>query len=399
MYRVGQEEIDAITRVIKSRQWFRYGGGEHPLEAQHFESELAAKMGAKHACFMTNGTAALMAATAGLQLGPGAECLIPGYTWIASALAPMMMGLVPVIVDVDDTLTISPAAIEKAIGPHTRAIYPVHMAGLACDMDALMAIARKHNLYVIEDACQCTGGLWSDGRKLGTIGHMGAYSFNAFKVISCGEGGALVTNDTENFERAVIFHDAGCNFFGRQPSLPMFGGMLGRGNEILAAMMRVQLSRLDGIIHDLHQNRRLLEEQVRGSKAFTLMPRHGARQGHALPDTGTGGTMGLVFESESAARAWLTKFKADARSAGVAAMLPIDSGRHVYANWEVLMERRGSYHPDLDPFRHPKNAGCRVEYRKDMLPATLARLARTVLVSINPDWTSEQIKAIAGAMR
>ena len=393
MYRFGQEELDAIARVVQSRQWFRYGNpaAGHLQETATFEQELAAFAGVKHACFMTNGTAALMAATAGLQLGPGSECIIPGYTWIASALAPMMMGVIPVIVDVDDTLTISPAAIEAAITPRTRAIYPVHMAGLAADMDAIMALAKKHHLFVIEDACQCDGGLWHDGRRLGSIGDLGAYSFNAFKVISCGEGGALLANDDDTFQRATIFHDAGCNFFGQQPTLPMFGGMLGRANEIMAAMIRVQLTRLPAIIADLHKNRRLLDAAI--APALTLMPRNGGA------NTGTGTTTGISFADEPAARAFLAAYAADPRSAGAPAMLPIDSGRHVYSNWEVLMEKRGSYHPDLDPFRHPKNAASKIDYRPDMLPATLARLRRTVLISINPDWTAADITNIASAIR
>lgn len=392
MFRCGQEEIDAIARVINtknSQAWFRYGNPAtgHGNECVKFEADLARHMGVKHACFLANGTLALMAAYAGLGIGPGDEVIVPGYTWIASALAPLGVGAIPVIVDVNDTLTIDPHAIEAAITPRTRAITPVHMAGLACDMDAIMAIAKKHNLLVIEDAAQAAGGYWKNpAQRLGSLGHFGIYSFNSFKVLSCGEGGAFVTNDELAFERAVVYHDAGSNFFGREPKVVMFAGHIIRGNELMAAMMRVQLQRLEGILADLHRNNDAIRNAV--ANTLTPIPTNGTR-------TGTGATLAFRFDDETAARAFATAFNNHPGRLNAGASLPIDSGRHVYANWDVIMNKRGSYHPALDPFKHPANAPHVPNYTRNMLPQTLHTLASTVVIPINPDWTPAQCTQLA----
>jgi len=393
MYRYGQAEIDAVARVIRSGQWFRYGDSAkgHLGETKLFEQELAAYMGTKHACFMSHGTTSLMCCYAGLGMGPGDEVIIPGFTWVASALAPMNLGIVPVIVDVDESLTISPEAIEKAITPRTKAINPIHMAGLACDMDAITDIAKRKGLYIVEDACQCDGGLWHDGRKLGTIGDTGAYSFNYYKVISCGEGGAFVCQDEEVFERGVIYHDSGCNFFSGQPKLPMFGGLIVRGNELMAAMMRVQLQRLPGIVADLQQRRADLELRLQTALPKTV--RTGLRYGGAR--TGTGAVATLMCQDEASARRLMERYRATPAAALCAAWIPIDSGRHVYANWESVMQRRGSYHPDLNAFNLPQNAGSTATYSPTMLPRTLELLKRSVILPINPDWTTAELDTLA----
>jgi dTDP-4-amino-4,6-dideoxygalactose transaminase len=298
-----------------------------------------------------------------------------------------------VLVDIDETLTISPTAIEKAITPRTRAIKAVHMAGLACEMDAILSIARRHGLYVVEDACQCTGGVWRDGRTLGSLGDFGAYSFNAFKVISCGEGGAFVCNNSDRFEQAVLLHDCGSNFIGRPTTVPVFGGNLFRGNEITAAMMRVQLSRLDGIIADLHRIRGEIEACLQNTTLVPL-PRNGGDR------SGTGASIGFRFDDEKDARSFAKAYAEFAAAACIpysSAGLPIDTGRHVYCNWEALMQHRGSYHADLDPFRHPANApGPR--YDRDMLSQSLRLLSTTVLAAIHCDWAPEQVERVIYAL-
>ena len=149
MYRIGQEEIDAVAEVIKSRKLFRYGIGN---ACETFEKRYAEYLGVKHVMLNTSGTVSLNAALVGLQIGPGDEVLVPACTYIATAIAVLAVGAIPVVVDIDESLTMDPKAVEAAIGPHTKAIIPVHMWGLVCDMDALMDVAKKHNLLVIEDA-------------------------------------------------------------------------------------------------------------------------------------------------------------------------------------------------------------------------------------------------------
>ena len=191
MYIIGQEEIDAVARIVRSKELFRYGVGH---ECERFETRYAAFLGAKHFSLAASGSYALTAAMIGLGIGPGDEVLVPAHTYMASATSVLAAGAIPVIVDIDESITIDPAAVEAAIGPRTRAVIAVHMWGTTCNMDAIMEIARRRKLLVIEDACQAVGGSYK-GRKLGTIGDIGAFSFNYYKNMSCGEGGGVVTND------------------------------------------------------------------------------------------------------------------------------------------------------------------------------------------------------------
>jgi dTDP-4-amino-4,6-dideoxygalactose transaminase len=155
MYVAGKEEIDAIAKVIASNALFRYGMGG---ECDRFEARYAKYLACKHFALAASGSNALAAAMIAAGLGPGDEVLIPAHTYMATATSVLSAGAIPVIVDIDETLTIDPAALEDAIGPCTKAVVPVHMWGTACDMDAIMAIAARRGLIVIEDACQGVGG-------------------------------------------------------------------------------------------------------------------------------------------------------------------------------------------------------------------------------------------------
>src|SRR4029079_1217789 len=245
MYIVGQEEIDALARIITSGALFRYGANS---ECDRFEQRYAKHLGAKHFALAASGSKALAAAMIGVGLGPGDEVLIPAHTYMATATSVLAVGAIPVIVDIDDTLTIDPKAMEAAIRPRTRAVVPVHMWGAACDMASIMAIATRHDLMVIEDACQGVGGAY-EGRKFGTIGHVGAFSFNFFKNMTCGEGGGLSVNDDVIAERARCAIDP-CHFYwqGRSDAVKPFAGNGARASELMGAMLNVQLDRLDGMI-------------------------------------------------------------------------------------------------------------------------------------------------------
>ena len=207
MYRMGQEEKDAVARVIDSKELFKVNNG--PLkETENCEREIREMFKVKRAVLMTSGTASLTSALIGMGVGPGDEVIIPAYTYIATALAVVSTGAMPVVAEIDETLMLDPDDVENKITERTKVILPVHMMGYPCNMEKIMAIAKKHNLFVLEDACQGNGGFFK-GKRLGSIGDAGAFSFNYFKIISAGEGGALLTNNQEIFERALIYHDSG----------------------------------------------------------------------------------------------------------------------------------------------------------------------------------------------
>lgn len=395
MYRFGDEELQAVKRVFDSKEFYRVGSRYQ--EVDNFEKELADKMGVDYALFLGGGTIALIAGLIGLGVGPGDEVIVPGYTFMASALAVTAVGAIPVIAEIDETLVISPDDIEKKISPNTKAIMPVHMIGFPCDMDRIMEIAEKHNILVIEDACQAVGGSYKS-KRLGSIGHVGALSFNYFKIISCGEGGAVLTNSKDAFERAVYLHDGGSVF--RQDYIglakaqneefsytdinpiysefrnPVFAGIQSRQSEINGAIMRVQLKRLDGILADLRRAKKVIMDAVADSGIQFLKTN----------DEGDCAThLGFIFDDEKTARCF-------AESQGVGGSLPIDSGRHVYTNWEPIMNKRGSAHDRTNPFKLEANQGLNFNYSEDMCPDTLDILSRVVCVAMNPDWTGEEIQ-------
>lgn len=373
MYRIGQEEKDAVARVIDSKELFKVNGG--PQETYHFEEELKAYFGTPNTILMTSGQAALTSALIGMGVGPGDEVIVPAYTYIATAMAVVAVGAIPVIAEIDDSLMIDPADVERKITDRTKVILPVHMLGYPCNMDAIMDIANRHGLLVLEDACQAAGASFG-GRFLGTIGVAGAFSFNYFKIISAGEGGALLTNDRKLFEKALIYHDSSAiAYFGDQLSsftAETFCGVEYRTNEITAAILREQLKKLDGIVADLRKNKKLLCEAI-GDKAL-LIPCNDPAGETAMNCT-------FRFDSEEKARSFATL-------AG-GASLPIDTGKHVYSNWDVIMGKRGAAHPLMDPFRMAANNV--PDYRPDMCAASLEKLSKCVHIGINPDWTEEDI--------
>lgn len=383
MYRIGKEEIEEVTKVIESKSMFKINDALRETEA--CEASMRALFGVKRALLVTSGYGALASALVGMGIGPGDEVIVPAYTYIATAMAVVAAGAIPVIADINDTYTIDPAEIEKKLSPRTRAVIPVHIQGFPCDMDAISAIAEKHGLMILEDACQADGGSYR-GRRLGTIGRAGALSFNQFKVISAGEGGALLTNDDTIYERALIYHDASAiAFFGdqlRDVTEPQFCGTEFRTNEIAAAVLRRQLEKLDGILEDLRKNKALLGARL--AAKYEIGPSN-----DIAGDCGT--TLPVVFGSEAEARAF-------SRAAGIDNYLPIDTGKHIYNHWTAILEKRGAFHPLMDPFRFPANAPYVPDYKAETYPRTLDLLSRTVFLLVNPDWTAAQIDDLARNM-
>ena len=388
MYRIGQEEIDAVARTLMSRDFFKINGSGK--EVLHFEEEWGKTVSADYVLTMTSGFGALTSALIGMGVGPGDEVIVPGYTYIASALAVVAVGAIPVIAEINETMTLDPVDVEKKISPATKVIMPVHIQGFPSDMDGLRAVADQHGLRILEDACRADGGMYK-GRYLGAIGDAGAYSFNYFKVITAGEGGALATNDRTIYERALIYHDASAvAFFGDQLdgiSEPLFGGTEFRVSDITGAILREQLKRMPTLLADLRKNRDALATLVCGEGKTTQAPSN-----DIAGDCGT--TLALRFDTAEECRAYAAK----CAEGGIGLTIPIDTGKHVYTNWTQIMEKRGALHPAMDPFKMEANQGLQMDYTMDMCPRTLDLLNRTAYVGINPDWTEEDIANVAAVL-
>ena len=379
MYRMGQPEIDAAARVINSKELFKINNGTH--ECMNLEEEFKAKTGSKYALYMTCGKAALISALVGMGIGPGDEVIVPAYTYIATAMAVTAVGAIPVIVDCDETLTIDVADCERKISKYTKAIIPVHIQSFPCNMDALMALGKKYNVKILEDACQSDGGTYH-GKRLGAIGDAGAYSFNYYKIISAGEGGLLLTDDRTIYERALIYHDSSAiAFFGNQLDgvhETAFCGVEYRANEILAAILREQLKRLDGIVADLHKTSGMFREALKNDMPFA--PSHDI-------DGDTQAMLPIRFDTREQAEAF-------ANFEGVYGCVPINTGKHVYTNWDPILSHNGAFHPLMDPFKMEANKDLNMNYSLDMCPNALKYLSTTAYYGIVPygDITDAEIE-------
>ena len=370
MYTVGEEEIEALARVIRSKALFRYGVGH---ECDRFEERYAAHLGVKHFALSASGSNALVAALVALGIGPGDEVLIPAHTYMATGTAVLAAGAIPVIVDVDESITIDPVAIENAIGPSTRAVIPVHMWGAACIMD----IARRRNLLVIEDSCQGVGGGY-EGRKFGSIGHMGAFSFNFYKNMTAGEGGGVAVNDDRLAKRVRGAIDP-CHFYwhGRDGEEKPFAGNGARASELMGAMLNVQLDRIDGMVARMRAEKKRI---LAGTAAYGNLGLKPAMMNSADHDCAT--HVMFTMPDAGAAQRFVKVFPS---------VIAGKTGRHTYTEWDQILIREGAAHPAMNPYLMPANAKCRMDYSPDMCARSLEILNRTVMVPTNPEHNDAQI--------
>lgn len=244
----GDLERKEVNDVLETGVLMRYGFDgmrQNHWKAKQLESELQKQLNVKHIQVVNSGTAAVSVALAVAGVGAGDEVIMPCFTFVASFEAIMMLGAVPVLVDIDDTLTLDPEAVKQAITPKTKAVMPVHMCGSMADLDSLQALCKKHNLLLIEDACQAIGGTYK-GKSLGTYGDVGCFSFDFVKTVTCGEGGAVVTNNPEYFKNADHYSDHGHDHEGtdRGAETHPFVGYNFRISELNAAVGLAQAKRL-----------------------------------------------------------------------------------------------------------------------------------------------------------
>ena len=391
-YVFGAEEKKELMDVIENASLFRYGTpGVDGFQGKvaTFEKEIAEQLGHKYVVATSSGTGSLMCCLAALGIGMGDEVIVPGYTFIASISTIAMMNAVPVLAEIDDSLTIDPTKIEALITPKTKAIMPVHMLGNPCKMDEIMAIAKKHNLYVIEDCCQAVGARYK-GKACGTIGTMGAYSLNVFKTITTGDGGFVGCSDLDLYERAFGYHDQGHmpSRMGVEVGNRSIVGVNMRMNELSGAVALAQCRKLPKLLETLRYKKNLLKSQLQD------LPGVGFR---TINDEGECGTLlTLLFDTKELAAAFCEK-------AGTNVIAR--SGWHVYNNMEQILDKKTWTE------NHPFHLSDRT-YAKHMLPATDDILERAVNISvgvvdkglgagtgINVNSTEEEINLVAQNIR
>ncbi|MFD2914685.1 DegT/DnrJ/EryC1/StrS family aminotransferase [Psychroserpens luteus] len=262
----GDLERKEVNDVLDNGVLMRYGFDgmrNGHWKAKELESELAKTFKTNHVQLVSSGTAAVSVALASAGVGAGDEVIMPTFTFVASFEAIMMLGAIPVLVDIDDTLTLDPKAVEAAITSKTKAVMIVQMCGSMGDLNALQIICTKHNLLLVEDACQAIGGTYN-GQPLGSIGDLGCFSFDFVKTITCGEGGAVITNNKEYYINSDHYSDHGHDHIGndRGAETHPFLGYNFRISELHAAVGLAQVRRLPEFIAIQKKNYTILRDAI-----------------------------------------------------------------------------------------------------------------------------------------
>jgi 8-amino-3,8-dideoxy-alpha-D-manno-octulosonate transaminase len=374
-----------ILDVLESRKPFRWWkSGSKVLQ---FEEAYAAHFGVKHALGVTSGTTALSVALAALEIGPGDEVIIPAWTWYADYDTIVLAGALPVFAEVDGSLNIDPEDIEARITPRTKAIIAVSLQGCPADMDPILDIARRHKLRVLEDFSQCVGGRYR-GKYLGSIGDIGISSFQLGKTITAGEGGAVVTNDSELFERAVRSHDVGAL---RSPykerlgggSLAGFAASNFRMNEFTGAILKAQEQDIETICNALRSNTRKVRQGIADLPELKL---------RKTPDLE--GDLGVTVFLDLGTRERRDRFLRAMRAEGVSASPP---GGSVILPIDKRIENKVTVHPDWPSFK--SSQGNAIRYGSECCPKTIDILGRQGGVIMDPNFTDEDVKDIVAAIR
>jgi dTDP-4-amino-4,6-dideoxygalactose transaminase len=388
--------VAAVRDVIRSKHLFRFYGvapGLRRSRARQLETAFARRIGTAHALAVNSGTSALVCALVGLEIGPGDEVIVPAYTWISTATAVLAVGAVPVVAEVDDSLTIDPADVERKLSPHTKAIVPVHMRGAPARMDALSELGRARGLRLLEDVAQAAGGSFH-GRPLGSIGDAGAFSFQFSKIMTAGEGGMVTTNESTVHDRAGMYHDSAAPPNMGVPADEWLPGLNLRMSELHAAVLLVQLGRLDALLSDLRARKRKLRELLAGRLGDRVAFR-------TLTDPAGDTGIALVFFlpeprlAEHVVPALADQNVPASRLYHEGKRLPHDYvDLHAYEAWAPLLDKR-TWSPGGGPWSgHPRE----IEYRRDACPVTMDLLRRAVHVDVSPELGDDQVEQMASAI-
>lgn len=359
-YCFSDEERQEVMDVLSSGHLSRYGdledsGFKHKVYS--FENEFAEYCGVNHALATNSGTSSLFIALLAMGIGEGDEVLVPGYTYISSISSIIYARATPVLVEIDESLTIDPTDIERKITPKTRAIMVVHMLGNPCKMTEITAIAKKHNLLIIEDGCQAAGASYQ-GKKVGSIGDIGAFSLNRYKNIVTGDGGVITVNDKALYERAFAIHDQGHR--PNRSSKDAAGSLIGlnlKMNELTGAVALAQIRKLDGMLQTLRQNKRLLKDKLTTLKHMKFREINDSAGECATILT-------IIFDDAEMANAVCERLGTKTLS---------QSGWHVYSNMEQIVNHKTPVNNWSERARYATPGA---------LPQTDAILARSVNISI-----------------
>ncbi len=381
-YWLDQEEENAVLDVLRKGSLFRYYGLNAPTKVDAYEAAAKDFYEVKYALGVNSGTGALMTAMTALGVGPGTEVILPAFLWVATVGVIVQLNAIPVLCEVDESFNMNPADLEKKITARTKLIVPIHMAGAPCDMDAITAVAKKHNIAVLEDCAQCNGGQIK-GKKVGTFGNMGIFSLQLNKNMTCGEGGLIITNDEKLYMRAFSAHDMGLIRVGGRLATPepyaVLWGQGRRMTELCGAVAGVQLKKLPKILANMRGSKKRIKGMLQGLTFRKIHDEAGD----------TGPFIVLILESEAGAKKTVEQMKEQ----GLHNVFRLaDYGLHIYYNIPSLVNKI-PVSPAGNPWNLKENAQSTCKYDKGTCPASDALFARSVLIPIPSCLTPDQEKA------
>lgn len=377
----GAEERKEVNDVLETGILMRYGfdGPRKGIwKALELEKAITEVFGCDYAQLTSSGTAALTTALSALGVGYGDEVIMPSFTFVASFEAVLSVGAVPVLVDIDETLTLRPAAVEAAIGPKTKCIMPVHMCGSMADLDALKAICEKHGLILLEDACQSIGGTYK-GKALGTIGDAGTFSFDFVKTITCAEGGVVMTNKKDIFVKSDGYTDHGHDHLGvdRGADMHPFIGYNFRISELHAAVGLAQIRKLDGFLAIQKKNNKALRAHLEAIPEISF---------RKVPDEAGDSCSFLSWflPSEAITKAVVAEFKEQGIMAGN--FYWFVNNWHYISKWDHLKEAT-----TLNGISAPQKQAL-LGLQQQQFPASDSVMSRCISTAISLVWTDAQIQ-------
>jgi 8-amino-3,8-dideoxy-alpha-D-manno-octulosonate transaminase len=390
-YWLDAKEQQAATDVLRNGSLFRYYGLNKPRYVDRFEEAAKKFYGMKYALGLNSGTGALSSCMAALGVGPGDEVIVPAYMWVATVGAVVQANAIPVLCEIDDSFNMDPWDLSKKITKRTKLIIPIHMSGAACNMKAVMAVANKHNIPVLEDCAQCNGGSFG-GEKVGTFGRMSIFSLQLNKNMTCGEGGLLLTNDEKLFHRAFSAHDMGMvRVAGRLATPEPYAVAWGQGRrmtEICGAIALAQLAKLPKIVKAMLASKKRIKAMLEDIEGLNFRRIHDE-------DGDSGAFLLLVLDSEERAVSAAAKMK----EMGLHNIVRVaDFGLHVYYNIPALVGRV-PLSPAGNPWKLPQNVPLVRDYNKGACPRSDDLMARGILIPIPSCLTRKQEKDAAAVIR
>jgi len=375
-----EQEKQQINEVMEKGFTFRYnfdGMRNDVWKAKELETLICQDLGIKHAHLVSSGTTALSTALAAAGIGAGDEVIVPPFTFVASIEAIVLAGAIPIFAEIDETLTLSPEGIKAAITPKTKAVNFVHMCGSMGYMDEIKAICDEHNIILFEDACQATGATYK-GKALGGIGQVGAFSFDSVKTISCGEGGAILTNDDAIYQNAHQYSDHGHDHIGLDRGAethPIMGSNY-RISEMNAAVGVAQWKKLDRILEIQRRNKKVLKEALSqyDEVSFRVLPD---------PDGDNAGFLSIIMPS---AQRCEEVVKALGDEGVPAVFYWYANNWHYFKNWTHIQQMKSAAKLPIELIED------RPDYTQVKTPVSDDIMSRTFSMLIQLSWTEEDIQ-------